>query len=158
MLVSQRRNVDLELLLSPMLTYFFSPSSCRSQCGLPFKKLDKKSEKKFLFARRQQLSQLIEQAQKQSNAGALLDYTIIILFQQVKQVVVCGNLLKGPILDMLTEERKVPDEVSRLLRRVQKDLAEENEIEDATLRDVVTCGLCKDISKLDTSTLSSLQA
>jgi hypothetical protein len=137
--------------------YDFSHSGLftfRSHCGLPFKKLDKKSEKKFLFARRQQLSQLIEQ--KQSDLQLLFDYTIMILFQQVKQVVVSGSLLRGPILDLLVEERKIPDEVSHLLRHVQEALAEGKEPESTVNQDLVTCALCKDISKIDVSSLSSL--
>lgn len=82
--------------------------------------MDKKSEKQFLFARRQRLTYLLEATR---DPKEILDLTIMILFQQVKQLVVLGSLLRGPILAMLLEERKkISEPVATALRSLAEDL------------------------------------
>ena len=50
-------------------------------------------------------------------------FTIMILFQQVKQLVELGSLLWGPILAMLLEERQnVSKPVAPVLRSLAEDL------------------------------------
>lgn len=91
-------------------------TSSRSLCGLPFKKLDKKSEKQFLFARRQQLIKLLEEAPS-TDASTILDLTVLLLFQQVKNVTAFGlsSNQRSLLLKLLTMERKVTEEVAQVL-------------------------------------------
>jgi DUF1009 family protein len=118
--------------------------SFRTQCGLPFKKLDKKSEKQFLFDRRQRLT---ERLQKTTDPGMVADLTIMLLFQQVKQVVVAGSLLRGPILSMLEEERKISEQVATVLRSLVESVEGNKTVDDLLLGAVKDCGLARDISK-----------
>ena len=82
--------------------------NCLPVIGLPFAKLDKKSEKKFLHARRQRLVVLLEET---SDVGLALDLAVMLLYQLAKNLVVSGVLLRGPILKLLSMERKVSDTV-----------------------------------------------
>lgn len=52
-------------------------------CGLPFRKLDKKSEKQVMFSRRQELTKALEQAVE---GKLVLDLTVMLLFQQVSSI------------------------------------------------------------------------
>jgi hypothetical protein len=114
-------------------------------CGLPFKKLDKKSEKQFLFDRRQRLIQILESI---NDAAGVLDVTIMLLFQQVKQVVVSGSLLRGPILQMLLQERKITPPVATVLRTLANSLQTGDPVNDSLVAAVKECGLCRDVAKL----------
>jgi hypothetical protein len=118
----------------------------RTLCGLPFKKLDKKSEKQFLFARRQNLTQLL---QTETDPQTVLELTIMILFQQVKQIVVAaGSLLRGTILMMLMDERKISEPVASALKTLNEAIDQgENAINDDIVAVVKECGLCRDITK-----------
>lgn len=55
----------------------------RTICGLPFKKLDKKSEKQYLFSRRKALTEALTAT---AEARAVLELTIMILFQKVNDM------------------------------------------------------------------------
>jgi DUF1009 family protein len=118
--------------------------SCRTQCGLPFKKFDKRSEKQFLFDRRQRLTEML---QKTTDPGMVVDLTIMLLFQQVKQVVVAGTLLRGPILSMLAEERKISERVATVLRSLVDSVKGNKTVDDLLLGAIKNCGLARDISK-----------
>jgi len=54
--------------------------SNRSICSVPFKKLDKKSEKQYMFARRQELTARLAAAVE---AEKVLELTVLLLLQQV---------------------------------------------------------------------------
>jgi len=120
--------------------------NCLSLCGLPFKKLDKKSEKQFLFERRQELMKLLEAA---TDASPILDLTIILLFQQIKSVIAFGSFLHHPdMLSILASERKIHENVANLLVTLAKAIDETDGTADATLLEAVrSCGLCRDIAK-----------
>jgi hypothetical protein len=126
--------------------------NCLALCGLPFKRLDKKNEKSFLFSRKQQLLGVLSLA---TDPLDVLDYTIMILFQQVRQLVVSGSLLRGPILTALAQERKIAAPVARALKLLN-DAVESNgnPATDEKLLDLIKeCGACRDISKHDTAPL-----
>ena len=95
--------------------------NCLPICGLPFTKLDKKAEKRFLNARRQRLIQLLEET---SDVATALDFAIMLLYQLAKNLVVSGSplLLRGPILQMLVKERKVSEEVAAELCVVAENI------------------------------------
>jgi hypothetical protein len=80
--------------------------NCISICGLPFTNLDKKSEKKFLNARKQRLTELLDQAK---DVETVLELRIMLLYQLVKNMVVSGPLLRGPVLQLLVTERKLSE-------------------------------------------------
>jgi hypothetical protein len=117
-------------------------------CGLPFKKLDKKSEKQFLFDRRQRLIQILESINDHNDAAGVLDVTIMLLFQQIKQVVVGGSLLRGPILQMLLQERKITPSVATVLRTLATSLQTGDPVNESLVAAVKQCGLCRDVTKL----------
>jgi hypothetical protein len=87
--------------------------NCLTYCGLPFAIYDKKAEKKFLATRRSQLMDSLEKATIMSDA---LDFTIMLLYQTLKNLVVSGPLLQGPIVQMLLAERKLSESVIGELR------------------------------------------
>lgn len=126
----------------------------RSLCGLPFKKFDKKSEKQFLFARRQQLLRLLE---SEHDPAAVIDWTIMLLFQQVKNVVAwwgSADHLRVKLLKRLTQERKISQEVADLLTKLATAVEQSDEgnnkndeIDKDMVEAVRACGLCRDISK-----------
>jgi hypothetical protein len=118
--------------------------NCLSLCGLPFKNLDKKSEKQFLFKRRQTLAGLLQAA---TEATAILELTIMILFQQVRNMVVSGDLLRGAIFKMLRDERKISDEVAAVLEGLNSAIAGGASIKEDLVNAVKECGLCRDIAK-----------
>jgi hypothetical protein len=132
-------------------------TNCLTLCGLPFKKLDKKAEKNFLFARKQQLTNLLVSAASTTTAEpesvAILEYTIMILFQQVRSVVVSGRLLRGPILKALVDERKIPKPVATALMKLNEAIESEGQVDSELLNLVRDCGLCRDIAKYDTTAI-----
>jgi hypothetical protein len=104
-----------------------------------------------LFARRQTLTQ---QLQTETDPQTVLELTIMILFQQVKQIVVTGSLLRGPILRMLMDERKISEPVASALKTLNDAIVADQAGDDdnAIIHDdivavVKECGLCRDITK-----------
>jgi hypothetical protein len=65
--------------------------NCLTLCGTSFKRLDKKSEKSFLFAMKQGLTGLSSAA---IDPEQILECTIMILFQQVQQAASMGHYCK----------------------------------------------------------------
>lgn len=123
------------------------PRGCvlnRTICGLPFKKLDKKSEKQYLFTRRKALT---EQLEATNDPNEVLELTIMLLFQQVKSLVVSGPLLTGTILTLLQKERKISDSISKLLQDLANTVSGDSKPSGALVMAVKACGLSRDISK-----------
>jgi hypothetical protein len=121
----------------------------RSLCGLPFKKLDKKSEKNFLFARRQQLLLMLE-GSKSSDASSIFYLTMILLFQQVKNLVVpsgASSRFRHDLLRLLASERKISDGVAESLRSLACSLEMGVAVDTALVDTVKAIGMCRDISK-----------
>lgn len=69
-----------------------------------------------MFARRQQLIKLLEEAPS-TDASTILDLTVLLLFQQVKNVTAFGlsSNQRSLLLKLLTMERKVTEEVAQVL-------------------------------------------
>ena len=103
--------------------------NCLTFCGLPFAIYDKKAEKKFLATRRSQLMDRLETANNLSDA---LDFTIMSLYQVVKNLVVSGPLLQGSILQMLLTERKLPEsaaeEICTLVSTADQDITVDSSV------------------------------
>lgn len=71
----------------------------------------------------------------------------MLLFQQVKSLVVSGPLLTGPILALLQKERKISENVSKLLQELANAVTGESKPAGALVTAVRACGLSRDISK-----------
>lgn len=128
------RSADVDAFLSHVT------ENCLLVCGLPFKRLDKKAEKKLLFDRREHL---LRKLSVELDAAGVLELVIMILYQQVKNMVVTGSLLRGPILDMLVKERKVTTEISTELKVLAQSLTETdpNDIDQELVERVRAIGL-----------------
>jgi len=122
--------------------------SNRSICSVPFKKLDKKSEKQYMFARRQELTARLAAAVE---AEKVLELTVLLLLQQVKSV--CAFCLSVDLLlPILCMDKKICNEVASELTSLQVvikaggDVAMDSEL-SSLIEKVRGWGLCKDISK-----------
>lgn len=136
--IERHRPGDMDLFVSLV------EENCLSIVGVPFKKLDKKSEKQFLFSRRQALTVALEAA---TDPVEVLELSIMLLFQQVRNAVVSGRLLTGPILSLLTKERKMTESASSLLYKLSDSISLGEEPSISLVQAVKACGLSRDISK-----------
>lgn len=137
----------------------FAEENCLTLCGLPYKKLDKKAEKGLLFARKQQLNSLLASTDVVEEPIDVLEYTIMILFQQVRSLVVTGSLLRGPILEALSRERKMPASVVTALKLLNDMIEDDDKSVDMELVSLVKeCGLVRDVGKHDTTSLEAFLA
>jgi DNA polymerase II small subunit/DNA polymerase delta subunit B len=71
----------------------------------------------------------------------------MLLFQQVKSLVVSGPLLRGTILTLLQKERKISDSISKLLQDLANTVSGDSKPSGALVTAVKACGLSRDISK-----------
>ena len=132
--------------------------------GIPFKKMDKKSEKKLLFERKCTLMQVLssmnydeEDDTYHNHAKAIISVVIILLFQQIKHVIITPDFLfhegdsSADIIGVLLKSDKIPEKVrddSLLLYNLIQDEKEDELSSNKDLVDrVKSYGLCRDISK-----------
>jgi hypothetical protein len=103
-------------------------------CGLPFKRLDKKSEKTTLSRRRAELVQLLALS---TDMDLVIDVSIILCYQVVKNLFVSGpsSILRGPVLRLLSQERKMSADVLTALDSLI-ECARSGDLEEATLERV----------------------
>ena len=135
-----------------LLTTHHTHTQCSTICGLPFRNLDKKSEKLAMFSRRQQLSQALECA---TNGRDVLDLSVVLLFQQVRGIAVGGNGLMGPVMDLLLGEKKFPSSMVEPLSELRDCLSgstpekvrDDLDIDENVISAVRACGMCRDTSK-----------
>jgi hypothetical protein len=120
--------------------------SCLIICGLPFKKINKKAEKKVMFERRKQITALLEAS---SDPTKVLEYTVILLYQQIKSIAVGGDELLGTVLDMLCNEKKVNDVVKQSLLEMRDQVLAQQETDDDLLKSVKTYGLSRDVTSCE---------
>lgn len=126
-------------------------------CGLPYKKLDKKAEKYLLFSRKQQLNRLLSNTDVNNPVG-VLEYTIMVLFQQVRNLIVFGSLLRGPVLiEALSRERKIPASLAAALKMLNEAI-DDDTVDDELVNLIKDCGLVRDINKHDTTILENYLA
>jgi hypothetical protein len=83
-------------------------------------------------------SSMIKLVFAQSNFSVLL---------QVKGLVVSGPHLTGPILRLLQKEKKITDEVLKLLQDLAECVNSESDSDEALVAAVKACGMSRDISK-----------
>lgn len=120
----------------------FAEENCLAICGLPFKKLDKKSEKQLMFHRRRALKEKLEES---NDAMDILQFTMHILIQQVKSLAAIGS--SKELFDILREKlpKLVEQQIADLATAVDKDTSDTDYTD--LMKAVKECGLCKDISK-----------
>lgn len=82
-----------------------------------------------------------------NDAGDVLDFTIMLLFQQVKNIVVTGKYLRTDILTLLLLERKIGEDVASTLTELAKTIEEGSEVKAVLIESVRKCGLSRDIAK-----------
>jgi hypothetical protein len=124
----------------------FVEEHCLSICGMPYTKLNKKTEKQYIFARRQELTAALEAT---SDPADVLELSIMLLFQQLRGLIVAGPHLKGPILQLLCQEKKLPEPVAALLRELAEQCQQDVTVDEALVAKMKTCGLSRDITKHD---------
>jgi hypothetical protein len=122
----------------------FVEENCLTICGLPFSKLNKKSEKQFLFARRQELTNALGST---SDGESVLELTIMLLFQQIRGLTASGPHLTGSILKLLCHEKKIPEAISALLVKLAKQCVADALVDDDLVAKVKACGLSRDVTK-----------
>ena len=120
--------------------------SCLVVCGLPFKALDKKAEKAAMFGRRRELTAQLEAA---TDSRAVLELSTMLLFQQVRAIAVAGERLRGSVLDLLCQERKIPEAVAEKMKELASAILEEEKyiIDESLVAIVKDIGGCRDVSK-----------
>ena len=57
----------------------------------------------------------------------------MILFQQVRSLIVCGSMLRGPIMEALSKERKIPSSVAAALKLLNEMIENGNKPVNGTL-------------------------
>lgn len=123
----------------------FVEENCLTICGIPYSKLNKKVEKQYLFARRQELTAALEKA---SDPTEVLELTVMLLFQQLRGLVVAGPYLTGPFLQLLCRDKKLPESVAISLQLLAKQIRlHEEQLDEENLEKVKACGLSRDIVK-----------
>ena len=135
-----RRQGDFDAFLNHV------EESCLVVCGLPFKALDKKAEKAAMFGRRRELTAQLEAA---TDSRAVLELSTMLLFQQVRAIAVAGERLRGSVLDLLCQERKIPEAVAEKMKELASAILEEEKyiIDESLVAIVKDIGGCRDVSK-----------
>mmetsp|Transcript_26553 Transcript_26553/g.41100 ORF Transcript_26553/g.41100 Transcript_26553/m.41100 type:complete len:320 (-) Transcript_26553:25-984(-) len=155
-------NADFEAFIA------LTEELCLSVCGVPFKKLDKKTEKKFALSRRQGLQASLRAA---STPRDVLEKCVLVLYQQVRKTppVVGGSVLQPIVaggeggqhsvlrllLDFLPERVKTRLlELEAIIVAGPDGSSDATDVADGTdVAELITfvreCGLCKDINKFE---------
>ena len=111
--------------------------------GIPFKLLDKKSEKKFMFSRRKELTLQLQEA---TDAKEIFELAIILLFQQTRGIVICGDEITRVVLIELLRGKKIPSKVKQNFEQTSLLFQNGKAVPDELIAFVKNCGLSKDIS------------
>jgi hypothetical protein len=88
----------------------------RLVCGIPFKFLDKKSEKQVLLRRMNELQSALERSSDPVENGELI---VMILVQKMMGFAVCGKPLQRELLQLLISTNKVPEETTAKLVNIE---------------------------------------
>ena len=115
---------------------------CLSMCGLPFKVLDKKSDKQMLFSRKKEFQ---SQLQEIKSDREIAEVSLILLFQRIKGMLICN--VTDNALDVLCCDKKVPSSIAELLKKVKKAL-DDGTVEEGAVQEMKQLALCKDLSNI----------
>jgi hypothetical protein len=100
--------------------------NCLTICGLPFKKLDKKTKKQWMHSRKQELTRLIEE---ETSGRAILELSVMYLFQLIKNHIVFGGHLADIVLELLFREKKLSEEVAKELKGLAERLRQDEVVD-----------------------------
>ena len=118
----------------------------RSMCGIPFKILDKKMEKKLMLRRKKDLQYQLQEASKERD---IIELSIMLIYQNVKGLVVMGGEMSTSVLNQLLAEKKVPTGIAERLRPIfDQYQTTQNTMQSDDLEFMRNCGLCKDLKHL----------
>ncbi len=121
--------------------------SCLSICNLPFKQLDKKAEKQLLFARKKELKAQLQDSESERD---ILELSIMLLFQQLKNLAVCGDKITSTtMVEVLVSDKKLPDHVADQLKQAVLFHQRKEEVPRDILSFVKECGLSKDVTLVE---------
>ncbi len=111
--------------------------------GIPFKVLDKKSEKKLIISRRKALTLQLQHA---TIPTEVFELALVLLCQQTRSLVVCRDQINEPVMRWILEEKKISSEVCSIFTKVYSFIKEEVCISNADVEKMKEFGLTKDIS------------
>ena len=123
--------------------------NCLSICGMPLTQPTKKSEKQFLFTRRQEMTAALKGT---NDAKQVLGLTIAMLVQQVRSLVVdttnSATTIDPVVLQLLCQDKKMPEAAGQLLQELAAQCENDGaNVETDLMERVRGCGLCRDINK-----------
>ena len=138
--------------------------------GIPFKKLDKKVEKKILFERKCTLMQVLSSIACFRSDGEddintyfihaknIISIVLILLFQQIKHIIITADFLfiegdsSVDVIELLLKNDKIPEKVRNDIKLLHDLIQEKKEDELLSHKDLVervkSYGLCRDITKV----------
>ena len=108
--------------------------------GKEFIKVEKKSEKRLLFQRRQQLNTILENS---SDPIEILDITIMLLFQHIQGIVIAGGELKEAVLAQLLKAKNIPATVKDDLEQMSGLLSKTEDVPACLIENVRKHGLTR---------------
>lgn len=120
------------------ISFFISP-----MVGIPFKVLDKKSEKKLIISRRKALTLQLQHA---TIPTEVFELALVLLCQQTRSLVVCRDQINEPVMRWILEEKKISSEVCSIFTKVYSFIKEEVCTSNADVEKMKEFGLTKDIS------------
>ena len=92
--------------------------SCLTLIGIPFSKLDKKTEKKVMAARREGILRILENSQAKEE---ILTSAIVLIYQLVKNVAIAGSTTINLVLNLFECEKKIPSLVTDTLLKLRTE-------------------------------------
>ena len=110
----------LELFISHLT------DNCLALIGLPFSVLDKKTEKKILLARREDLLNRLDRC---TDKEEIVMCATALLYQQIKTLTISGkHTITSVLQNLLTNDKKIPEEVTKALQTLRDCDLEDQEL------------------------------
>lgn len=115
--------------------------------GIPFKMLDKKSEKKLMLSRRKELTKSLQET---SVAIEVFELALILLCQQTRTVAIYFGQINEVVLKWILKDKKITSEVESLFTKIFLIINDQQEdsISLSEVENMKVCGLTKDVSSI----------
>lgn len=113
--------------------------------GIPFKRLDKKTEKSMMLDRKKRLLYLLDQS---SSARDVLELSTMLLGYQLRNYALCGNELISSALHVILEDKKVPESLRLLFKEVHALVQGKEDLTDIgneTVQRLKKCAMSKNM-------------
>jgi hypothetical protein len=117
----------------------------RTMVGIPFKRLDKKTEKSMMLDRKKRLLYLLDQS---SSARDVLELSTMLLGYQLRNYALCGSELILSALHVVLEDKKVPESLRLLFKDVLALVQGKMDLADTgndTVQRLKKCAMSKNI-------------